>query len=60
MFCNSSVVMADLLHSDIVRQFNLNKRDVTETNKQLIFGECSYLKNLKTNYMVDGLQSWGK
>ena len=42
--------MADPL--TLLRQFNINKRDVTETNEQIIFGEFSYLKNVKTNYMV--------
>ena len=42
--------MADPL--TLLRQFNINKRDVTETDEQIIFGEFSYLKNVKTNYMV--------
>jgi len=42
--------MADPL--TLLRQFNINKRDVTEKGDQIIFGEFSYLKNVKTNYMV--------
>ena len=42
--------MADPL--TLLRQFNINKRDVSEKGDQLIFGEFSYPKNVKTNYMV--------
>lgn len=42
--------MADPL--TLLRQFNINKRDVAEKDDQIIFGEFSYLKNVKTNYMV--------
>ena len=42
--------MADPL--TLLRQFNINKRDVAEKDDQIIFGEFSYLKNVKTNYMI--------
>ena len=42
--------MADPL--TLLRQFNINKRDVSEKDGQIIFGEFSYPKNVKTNYMV--------
>lgn len=42
--------MADPL--TLLRQFNINKRDVSEKEDVIIFGEFSYPKNVKTNYMI--------
>ncbi|KAH9360168.1 hypothetical protein HPB48_011451 [Haemaphysalis longicornis] len=44
--------MADPL--SLLRQFNVNKKDITERNSQIIFDEYSWPKTVKTNYLVWG------
>ncbi|CAN8019284.1 unnamed protein product, partial [Ixodes persulcatus] len=44
--------MADPL--SLLRQFNVNKKDITEKNAQIIFDEYSWPKTVKTNYLVWG------
>ncbi|XP_050389977.1 parafibromin [Patella vulgata] len=44
--------MADVL--TILRQYNVNKKDITEKDDQVIFGEFAWQKNVKTNYVVWG------
>ncbi|XP_037513576.1 LOW QUALITY PROTEIN: parafibromin-like [Rhipicephalus sanguineus] len=44
--------MADPL--SLLRQFNVNKKDIAERNSQIIFDEYSWPKTVKTNYLVWG------
>lgn len=44
--------MADPL--SFLRQYNVNKKPITERNNQIIFGEYSWPKTVKTNYLVWG------
>ncbi|XP_041974171.1 parafibromin [Aricia agestis] len=44
--------MADPL--SLLRQFNVNKKDIIERDNQIIFGEFSWPKNVKTNYLMWG------
>lgn len=44
--------MADPL--SLLRQYNVNKREVIERDTQIIFGEFSWPKNVKTNYLKYG------
>ncbi|XP_077492132.1 parafibromin-like [Amblyomma americanum] len=44
--------MADPL--SMLRQFSVNKKDITEKNSQIIFDEYSWPKTVKTNYIVWG------
>lgn len=47
--------MADPL--SLLRQFNINKREIIEREGQIIFGEFSWPKNVKTNYLKYGYVS---
>lgn len=44
--------MADPL--SLLRQYNINKREIVERESQIIFGEFSWPKNVKTNYLKYG------
>ncbi|KAK9881909.1 hypothetical protein WA026_018103 [Henosepilachna vigintioctopunctata] len=44
--------MADPL--SLLRQYNVNKKEIIERNGQIIFGEFSWPKNVKTNYLMWG------
>lgn len=44
--------MADPL--SLLRQYNINKREIIEREGQIIFGEFSWPKNVKTNYLKYG------
>ncbi|KAG8194555.1 hypothetical protein JTE90_013302 [Oedothorax gibbosus] len=44
--------MADPL--SFLRKYNVNKKNITERNNQIIFGEYSWPKTVKTNYLVWG------
>ncbi|CAB3367439.1 Hypothetical predicted protein [Cloeon dipterum] len=44
--------MADPL--SLLRQFNVNKREIVERGGHIIFGEFSWPKNVKTNYLMWG------
>lgn len=44
--------MADPL--SLLRQFNVNKREIIQRESQIIFGEFSWPKNVKTNYLKYG------
>lgn len=44
--------MADPL--SFLRQYNVNKKPISEKNNQIIFGEYSWPKTVKTNYLVWG------
>ncbi|XP_037944568.1 parafibromin [Teleopsis dalmanni] len=44
--------MADPL--SLLRQYNINKKDIIERDNQIIFGEFSWPKNVKTNYLKYG------
>lgn len=44
--------MADPL--SLLRQFNVSKREIIERDGQIIFGEFSWPKNVKTNYLMWG------
>ncbi|XP_030756236.1 parafibromin-like [Sitophilus oryzae] len=41
--------MADPL--SLLRQYNINKKEIIERDGQIIFGEFSWPKNVKTNYL---------
>ncbi|KAM3966516.1 parafibromin-like [Aphomia sociella] len=36
----------------LLRQYNVNKNEIIEQDNQIIFGEYSWPKNVKTNYLV--------
>ncbi|KAK3590593.1 hypothetical protein CHS0354_001618 [Potamilus streckersoni] len=44
--------MADVL--SILRQYNINKKDIIEKDDQVIFGEFAWPKTARTNYLVWG------
>ncbi|ESP00596.1 hypothetical protein LOTGIDRAFT_186348, partial [Lottia gigantea] len=44
--------MADVL--TLLRQYNINKKDIIEKDDQVIFGEFAWPKNVKTNYVAWG------
>ncbi|KAJ2946481.1 hypothetical protein O0L34_g12530 [Tuta absoluta] len=44
--------MADPL--SLLRQYNVNKKEIIERDNQIIFGEFSWPKNVKTNYLIWG------
>lgn len=44
--------MADTL--SLLRQYNVNKKEIIERENQIIFGEFSWPKNVKTNYLTYG------
>ncbi|GBP12104.1 Parafibromin [Eumeta japonica] len=44
--------MADPL--SLLRQYNVNKKEIIERDNQIIFGEFSWPKNVKTNYLLWG------
>jgi hypothetical protein len=44
--------MADVL--SILRQYNIQKKDITEKDEHVIFGEFAWPNNVKTNYVVWG------
>ncbi|KAJ9591699.1 hypothetical protein L9F63_001786 [Diploptera punctata] len=44
--------MADPL--TLLRQYNISKREIIERDNQIIFGEFSWPKNVKTNYLMWG------
>ncbi|XP_075226203.1 cell division cycle 73 hyrax [Lycorma delicatula] len=50
--------MADPL--SLLRQYNVNKKEIIERDNQIIFGEFSWPKNVKTNYLVWGSGKDGK
>ncbi|KAF6205400.1 hypothetical protein GE061_019572 [Apolygus lucorum] len=50
--------MADPL--SILRQYNVSKKEIVERDNQLIFGEFSWPKNVKTNYLMYTGPSSGK
>lgn len=45
-------IMADPL--SLLRQYNVNKKEIIERENQIIFGEFSWPKNVKTNYLTYG------
>lgn len=47
--------MADPL--SLLRQYNVNKKEIIERDNQIIFGEFSWPKNVKTNYLMWGYVS---
>lgn len=46
------VTMADPL--SLLRQYNIAKKEIVEREGQIIFGEFSWPKNVKTNYLKYG------
>ncbi|XP_048481907.1 parafibromin isoform X3 [Plutella xylostella] len=36
----------------VLRQYNINKKEIIERDNQIIFGEVSWPKNVKTNYKI--------
>ncbi|KAG8319619.1 parafibromin-like isoform X2 [Homalodisca vitripennis] len=44
--------MSDLLN--VLRQYNMNKGDIIESNNLIVFGDLSWDKNVKTNYLMWG------
>ena len=44
--------MADPL--SLLRQYNLNKKEIVEKDGNAIFGEFSWPKTVKTNYVIWG------
>lgn len=49
---HNDVIMADPL--SLLRQYNVNKKEIIERDNQIIFGEFSWPKNVKTNYLMWG------
>ena len=48
----NQIKMADVL--SILRQYNVNKKEIIEKDDQIIFGEFAWPKDVKTNYVVWG------
>lgn len=46
------VKMADVL--SVLRQYNIQKKEIVVKGDEVIFGEFSWPKNVKTNYVVWG------
>ncbi len=44
--------MADAL--SVLRQFNIEKKDISEKDDQIIFSDFAWPKNAKTNYLIWG------
>ena len=44
--------MADAL--SVLRQYNVEKRDIVERDDQIIFGDFAWPKAAKTNYLIWG------
>lgn len=44
--------MADPL--SLLRQYNINKKEIIERDGQIIFGEFAWKKDVKTNYLKYG------
>lgn len=44
--------MADAL--SVLRQFNIDKKDIVENEEQIIFGDFAWPKTAKTNYLIWG------
>lgn len=42
--------MADPL--SLLRQYNINKKEIVERTDEIIFDEFSFSKNAKTNYLI--------
>lgn len=47
-----SLSMADLL--SLLRDYNINKKEIIETDADVIFGDFSWPKSAKTNYVIWG------
>ena len=44
--------MADAL--TVIRQYNVEKKDVVQRDEQVIFGDFAWPSNTKTNYLIYG------
>ena len=44
--------MADVL--GLLRQYNIEKKDIIEKDDQVIFGDYAWPKTAKTNYLIWG------
>lgn len=44
--------MADVL--SVLRQYNIQKKEIVAKGDEVIFGEFSWPKNVKTNYIISG------
>lgn len=44
--------MADVL--SVLRQYNIQKKEIIAKGDEVIFGEFSWPKNVKTNYVIWG------
>lgn len=49
------VKMADVL--SVLRQYNIQKKEIVAKGDEVIFGEFSWPKNVKTNYIIWGYVS---
>lgn len=47
--------MADVL--SVLRQYNIQKKEIVAKGDEVIFGEFSWPKNVKTNYVIWGYVS---
>lgn len=47
--------MADVL--SVLRQYNMKKKEIVAKGDEVIFGEFSWPKNVKTNYIIWGYVS---
>lgn len=47
--------MADVL--SVLRQYNIQKKEIVAKGDEVIFGEFSWPKNVKTNYIIWGYVS---
>ncbi|KAI2520770.1 cell division cycle 73 [Homo sapiens] len=50
--------MADVL--SVLRQYNIQKKEIVVKGDEVIFGEFSWPKNVKTNYVVWGTGKEGQ
>jgi len=44
--------MADAL--TVLRQYNVEKKDIVQRDEQVIFGDFAWPSNTKTNYLIYG------
>uniref|UniRef100_A0AAX7UBI6 Paf1 complex subunit Cdc73 N-terminal domain-containing protein n=1 Tax=Astatotilapia calliptera TaxID=8154 RepID=A0AAX7UBI6_ASTCA len=50
--------MADVL--SVLRQYNIQKKEIVAKGDEVIFGEFSWPKNVKTNYIISGTGKEGQ
>ena len=52
LYSKARVKMADAL--SVLRQFNIEKKEIIDRDDQIIFGDFAWPKTAKTNYLIWG------